>query len=60
MITAVHKEDQGGSKYHGYTIMNSVNLNNGKLYHSGNSELKKLAMHIYEVTGNYCKPENEK
>lgn len=37
MITAVHKEDQGGSKYHGYIIMNSVNLNNGKLYHSVNS-----------------------
>lgn len=37
MITAVHKEYQDGSKYHGYIIMNSVNLNNGKLYHSVNS-----------------------
>lgn len=60
MITAVHKEDQGGSQYHGHIIMNSVNLNDGKLYHSGITELKQLAMHVHEVTGNYCKTEIEK
>ena len=60
MITAVHKEDQGGSQYHGHIIMNTVNLNDGKLYHSGITELKQLAMHVNEVTENYCKPYIEK
>lgn len=60
MITAVHKENQGGSQYHGHIIMNSVNINDGKLYHSGITELKQLAMHVNEVTGNYCKPYIEK
>ena len=59
MITAVHQEDQGGSQYHAHIIMNSVNLNNGKLYHSGISELHELAMHVHDVTGNYCKPDIE-
>lgn len=54
MITAVHRENQGGSQYHAHIIMNSVNLNDGKLYHSGITELKQLAMHVHEVTGNYC------
>lgn len=60
MITAVHKENQGGSQYHGHIIMNTVNLNDGKLYHSGITELKQFAMHVHEVTGNYCKTEIEK
>lgn len=60
MITAVHKENQGGSKYHSHIIMNPVNLNTGKLYHSGISELKQLAMHVNKVTGNYCKTEIER
>lgn len=55
MITAVHEEDQGNSLYHAHIVMNSVNINNGKLYHSGKSELKQLAMHVHEVTGNYCR-----
>lgn len=54
MITALHQEDQGNSKYHAHFIMNSVNFNNGKLYHSGISELKQLAMQVYNITGNYC------
>jgi hypothetical protein len=36
--------------------MNTVDLNNGKLYHSGGSELKELAMHVHDITGDYCKP----
>ena len=55
MITAVHLEDQGNSLYHAHIVMNTVNLNNGKLYHSGKSELNELAMHVHNVTGNYCK-----
>lgn len=57
MITAVHKENQGNSLYHAHIVMNTVNINDGKLYHSGRSELKQLAIHIHEVTGNYCKPQ---
>lgn len=60
MLAAVHKENQGVSQYHGHIIMNTVNFNDGKLYHSGISELKQLAMHVHEVTGNYCKTEIEK
>ena len=56
MITAVHQEDQGGSLFHAHIVMNSVNYNTGKLYHSGRQELSELAKHIHEVTGDYCKP----
>jgi len=56
LITSVHKENQGNSLYHAHIIMNTVDYNNGKLYHSGISELHALAMHIHDVTGNYCKP----
>ena len=54
-IAALHKENQGNSLYHAHYIVNSVNGKDGKLYHSGKSELKQLAMHIHEVTGNYCR-----
>lgn len=54
LLTGIHEENQGGSFYHAHIIMNSVNLNDGKLYHSGITELKQLAMHVHEVTGNYC------
>ncbi|MBR4628279.1 MAG: relaxase/mobilization nuclease domain-containing protein [Ruminococcus sp.] len=57
MITAVHMEDQGHSLYHGHIIMNSVDYNTGKLYHSGKKELSELAIKVHDVTGNYCKPE---
>jgi len=55
MITSVHQENQGNSLYHAHIVMNSVNYNNGKLYHSGIGELKQLAMHVHDVTGNYCR-----
>lgn len=55
MITAVHQKDQGNSLYHAHIIINSVDYNTGKLYHSGHTELKQLAMHVHDVTGNYCK-----
>ena len=54
-ITAVHQEDQGNSLYHSHIVINTVNVNDGKLYHSGLSELKKLAIHVHDVTGSYCK-----
>lgn len=57
MITAVHQEDQGRSHYHAHIVMNTVDFNNGKLYHSGIRELKELAMHVHDITGDYCKPE---
>ena len=56
MITALHKEDQGGSQYHAHIIINTVDYNTGKLYHSGIMELKQLAMNIHNITGCYCKP----
>lgn len=56
MITAVHQEDQGNSLYHAHIVMNSVDMNTGKLYHSGRKELSALAMKVHDVTGNYCKP----
>lgn len=56
MITSIHQENQGNSLYHAHIMMNPVNINNGKLYHSGRAELGQLAMHVHEITGNYCKP----
>lgn len=55
LLTAIHCEDQGSSMYHAHIVMNSVNLNTGKLYHSGITELKQLAMQIHDITGTYCK-----
>ena len=51
---AVHMEDQGGSLFHSHFIVNSVNYNNGRLFHSGITELKQLAVQIYNITGRYC------
>ena len=55
MLTTVHQEDQGNSLYHAHIIMNTVDYNNGRLYHSGIQELQSLAMHVYSITGNFCK-----
>lgn len=55
IITAVHQEDQMNSKFHAHFVMNSVNYNNGRLYHSGILELNEFAKHIHNVTGNFCK-----
>ena len=59
LIYAVHKENQNGSQYHGHIIVNTVNYNNGKLYHSGIQELVNLAIKIKNITGIYCKTEIE-
>ena len=56
IITSVHREEQGNSLYHSHIIMNSVDYNTGKLYHSGMTELAGFARHIHSVTGSYCKP----
>ena len=55
MLTTVHQEDQGNSLYHAHIIMNTVDYNNGRLYHSGIQELQSLAMHVYSITGDFCK-----
>ena len=60
MITAVHKEDQGNSLYHAHIVMNTVDVNTGKLYHSGRKELAELAIAVHDVTRNYCKPQIKK
>lgn len=57
--TAVHMENQGGSQYHAHIVMNSINYNNGRLYHSGISELQQFARYIYNITGSFCKIEIE-
>lgn len=57
VLTATHKEDQGGSLYHAHFIVNTVDIHTGRLYHSGQRELTDLAVSIYNITGNYCKPE---
>lgn len=51
---AVHMEDQGGSLFHSHFVVNSVNYNNGRLFHSGITELKQIAVQIYNITGRYC------
>lgn len=55
MITAVHRENQGGSQYHAHIIMNSVNYHNGKLYNSSPEEIAKLRDHAADVTGRTCR-----
>ena len=44
VITAVHYENQGGSLYHAHLVVNTVDIYNGKLYHSGIYELGQLAI----------------
>lgn len=55
VITAVHFEDQGRSLYHAHLMVNTVDIYTGRLYHSGITELKQLAIFINSITGNFCK-----
>ena len=60
VIVALHKEYQRGSLYHAHFVVNTVNIHDGRLYHSGTKELYELARYINSVTGNYCKTEIKK
>lgn len=55
LITGIHEENQGGSRYHAHMIMNSVNYHNGKLYNSCPEEIAKLRDRVAYVTGQKCR-----
>ncbi len=51
VMWSVHHADGDSAHYHMHLVMNSVNLQNGKLYHSGPSELNQFCCHVKAVTG---------
>ncbi|MEE3404923.1 MAG: relaxase/mobilization nuclease domain-containing protein [Acutalibacteraceae bacterium] len=51
LIWAVHPPDVDSSHYHMHIMMNSVNVNNGSLFHSGPPEMHAFAAHVMQFTG---------
>lgn len=54
VMWSVHHADGDSAHYHLHLIVNSVNLQNGKLFHSGPYELKAFRNHVNAVTGMQC------
>lgn len=50
LIWAVHPADVDSSHYHMHIMLNSVNVNNGSLFHSGPPEMHAFASHVMQFT----------
>lgn len=51
LIWSVHPADHDSSHYHIHILMNSVNMQNGNLFHSGPAEMHAFAAHVMQFTG---------
>ena len=51
LIWSVHPADQDSSHYHMHIMLNSVNIQNGKLFHSGPAEMHAFAAYVMQFTG---------
>lgn len=51
VLWCIHPADQGSSHYHMHLLLHSVNLLNGKLYHSGPYEVNGFCYHVKSITG---------
>lgn len=51
LIWSVHPADQDSSHYHMHIMLNSVNIQNGKLFHSGPAEMHAFAVYVMQFTG---------
>ena len=49
-LWCIHKKDEECSHIHMHLLLNSVNLKNGKLFHSGIYEMNEFCYHIQKIT----------
>ena len=51
VLWSVHPADPESSHFHVHIMLNTVNLRNGKLFHSGPYEINGFAYHVKWITG---------
>ena len=51
ILWCVHRADDVDAHYHMHILLNSVNVMNGRLFHSGPYEVNSFAYHIHDITG---------
>ena len=51
LIWMVHPADPDSSHFHMHILLHSVNLQNGKLFHSGPYEMNAFCYHVKSITG---------
>lgn len=51
LLWCVHRADETDAHYHIHIMLNSVNLENELLFHSGRYEIYKFAYHVRAITG---------
>lgn len=51
VMWGVHPADSDSSHYHTHILLNSVNLQNGHLFHSGRYEVNGFCRHVKAITG---------
>ena len=51
LLWSVHPADVDSSHYHMHILLHSVNLQNGKLFHSGQYEMSAFGYHVKQITG---------
>ena len=51
LLWCVHCADHDDAHYHIHILLNSVNLMNGRLFHSGRYEIYQFAYHVRTLTG---------
>ena len=55
MCIAIHNKDRDAAFYHAHVVMNAVSYKDGKLFHSGFSDLNEICRKVSDVTGRCCK-----
>ena len=51
LLWCVHHKDEENSHYHIHILLHSVNVMNGKLFHSGPYEINGICYHVKAITG---------
>lgn len=51
LLWCVHAADENSSHYHMHILLHSVNLMNGRLFHSGPYEVNGFCYHVKNITG---------
>ena len=51
LLWCVHRADDADAHYHIHILLNSVNVMNGRLFHSGPCEINGFGYHVKNVTG---------
>ena len=50
-LWCVHPADEDSSHYHVHILLHSVNMLNGRLFHSGPYEINGFCYHVKQITG---------